>query len=103
LWSASYVFLAGGWAMLALSFLMYIVDLKGCRKPFEPFQAMGMNPLMAFICSGVIAKSYTFFKFSPSAVFGADEFTSLVYSLLFALVIFTILWILYKKHVVIKL
>jgi hypothetical protein len=29
--------------------------------------------------------------------------TSLVYSLLFALVIFTILWILYKKHVVIKL
>ena len=103
LWSASYVFLAGGWAMLALSFLMYIVDLKGCRKPFEPFQAMGMNPLMAFICSGVIAKSYTFFKFSPSAVFGADEFTSLVYSLLFASVIFLILWILYKKHIVIKL
>ena len=37
LWSASYVFYAGGWAMLALSFLMYVVDIKGHSKAFEPF------------------------------------------------------------------
>ena len=103
LWSASYVFYAGGWAMLALSFLMYVVDIKGHSKPFTPFRAMGMNPLMAFICSGVIAKSYTFFSFSPSSIFGANEYTSLLYALIFTTVIFCILWVLYRKNIVIKL
>ena len=103
LWSASYVFYAGGWAMVALAFLMYVVDLKGHAKPFEPFRAMGMNPLMAFVCSGVIAKSYQFFNFSPSRYFGANEYTSLLYALIFVTVIFSILWVLYRKHIVIKL
>lgn len=103
LWSASYVFYAGGWAMLALSFLMYVVDIKGHSKVFEPFRAMGMNPLMAFICSGVIAKSYSFFSFSPSQYFGANEYTSLLYALIFTTVIFCILWVLYRKNIVIKL
>ena len=103
LWSASYVFYAGGWAMLALAFLMYVVDIKGISKPFFPFKVLGLNPLMAFILSGVIAKSYTFFSFSPSAHFGANEYMSLLYALIFATVIFCILWVLYKKKIVIKL
>ena len=103
LWSASYVFYAGGWAMLALAFLMYVVDIKGRSKAFEPFKAMGMNPLMAFICAGVIAKSYSFVGFSPSVVFGANEYTSLLYALIFTFVIFCILWVLYRKNIVIKL
>ena len=89
--------------MLALSFLMYVVDIKGHSKPFTPFRAMGMNPLMAFICSGVIAKSYTFFSFSPSSIFGANEYTSLLYALIFTTLIFCILWVLYRKNIVIKL
>ena len=44
LWSASYVLYAGGWAMLALGFLAFIIDVKGCVKPFEPFRAMGSWP-----------------------------------------------------------
>ena len=103
LWSASYVFYAGGWAMMALAFLMYVVDIKGIQKPFFPFKVLGLNPLMAFILSGVIAKSYTFVSFSPSAVFGANEYTSLLYALIFALVIFCLLYPLYKKNIVIKL
>ena len=103
LWSASYVFYAGGWAMVALAFLMYVVDIKGYAKPFFPFKVLGLNPLMAFILSGVIAKSYVFFGFSTSAYFGANEYTSLLYALIFATVIFCILWVLYKKNIVIKL
>lgn len=103
LWSASYVFYAGGWAMMALSFLMYVIDIKGHGKAFEPFKAMGMNALVAFICSGVIAKSYSFIGFSPYAIFGANEYTSLLYALIFTTLIFCILWILYRKNIVIKL
>ena len=103
LWSASYVFYAGGWSMTALAFLMYVADIKGHLKPFQPFRAMGLNPLMAFICSGVIAKSYVFFGFDPGVHFGASEYTSLLYALIFTSVIFCILWVLYRKNIIIKL
>ncbi len=103
LWSVSYVFYAGGWAMLALAFLAYLLDVKGYEKPFIPFKAMGMNALMAFVFSGVIAKSYGFFGFAPSRYFGANEYTSLLWAFIFVTIIFTLLWILYKKKIVIKL
>lgn len=103
LWSVSYVFYAGGWAMLALAFLSYLLDVKGYAKPFVPFKAMGMNALMAFVLSGVIAKSYVFFGFAPSRCFGANEYTSLLWALIFVTIICILLWILYKKKIVIKL
>ena len=103
LWSISYVFFAGGWAMLALAFLAYLIDIKGYSKPFEPFKAMGMNALMAFVLAGVIAKSYGFFGFAPSRYFGANEYMSLLWALIFVSIIFCILWVLYKKKIVIKL
>lgn len=103
LWSVSYVFYAGGWAMLALAFLAYLLDVKGYEKPFVPFKAMGMNALMAFVFSGVIAKSYGFFGFAPGHYFGANEYTSLLWAFIFVTIIFTLLWILYKKKIVIKL
>lgn len=103
LWSVSYVFYAGGWAMLALAFLAYLLDVKGYEKPFVPFKAMGMNALMAFVFSGVIAKSYGFFGFAPSRYFGANEYLSLLWALIFVTIIFSLLWILYKKKIVIKL
>lgn len=103
LWSVSYVFYAGGWAMLALAFLAYLLDVKGYEKPFVPFKAMGMNALMAFVFSGVIAKSYGFFGFAPSRYFGANEYFSLLWAFIFVTIIFSLLWILYKKKIVIKL
>ena len=103
LWSASYVFYSGGWALLALALLTWIVDVRGHTRAFTPLRAMGMNPLVAFLASGVIAKSYVFFGFSPSAYFGANAYASLSYALLFTLVIFSIQWFLYKKKTVIRL
>lgn len=103
LWSASYVFYAGGWAMLVLGVLMYIIDIRGIEKPFTPFKAMGTNALMAFVVSGVLAKSWRFISFSPSEYFGANEFTSLAWAIIFTLIVFCILWVLYRKKIVIKL
>jgi predicted acyltransferase len=103
LWSASYVLYAGGWAMFALAFFAFAVDVKGGKKYFTPFIAMGTNPLVAFITSGVLAKMIGIIGWSPNSVFGANEYTSLAYSILFMLVIFSIQWILYKKEIIIKL
>jgi len=103
LWSASYVFYSAGWALLVLALLTWVVDVHGHAKPFTPLRAMGMNPLVAFMASGIIVKSYVFFGYSPSRYFGANEYTSLLHALLFAGVIFCIQWFLYKKKTVIRL
>ena len=103
LWSASYVFYAGGWAMLALAFLMYIIDIKGIEKPFTPFKVLGTNSLLAFVVSGFLAKSWRFISFSPSEYFRANEFTSLLWAIIFMLIVISILLVLYRKKIIIKL
>jgi predicted acyltransferase len=103
LWSASYVFYAGGWAMLALGCFAWLIDIRGYEKAFVPFKAMGMNPLTAFVLSGLLAKTFSICGFYPSKYFGANEYTSLAYALIFAFVIFCVQWVLYKKNIVIKL
>lgn len=103
LWSASYVLYAGGWAMLTLAFLMFVIDIKGVKKPFRPFKIMGMNALAAFVLSGIIGKLLPAFGFRSSAYFGANEYMSLLYALIFALVIFICSWALYRKNIIIKL
>ena len=103
MWSASYVFYAGGWSMVALGFLSYVIDIKGKLNWFKPFTIMGKNALMAFVFSGLIAKTLSMIGFSASAYFGANELMSLLWALIFASFIFLLQWILYRKNIIIRL
>lgn len=103
LWTASYVFYAGGWAMLSLAFLIFVVDIRGYGKIFKPFSIMGTNALSAFVLSAVIVKTYSMFGFRPSVWFGANEYLSLCWALIFATTIFLCQWLMYKKNIIIKL
>lgn len=103
LWSASYVFYAAGWSMVGLAFFAYWTDVKSHGKWFEPLIAMGTNPLVAFVTSGVLAKTIPLLGIHVSKYFGANEYTSLLHAILFMLIIFSIQWVLYKKKIVIKL
>jgi len=103
LWSVSFVLYAGGWAMLALCLISFLTDELGWSKIFVPAQAMGMNALMAFILSGCIARLFSVSGWYPGQLyFSANELTSLCYALLFMLLIFCLLWLLYKKKIFIK-
>lgn len=103
LWSVSYVLYAGGWAMVALAFLAFVIDVRGYEKPFKVFRIMGTNALVAFVMSAVIVKTLSLFGFSSAKYFGANEYMSLLWALIFAFIIFSIQWALYKKNIVIKL
>ena len=103
LWSASYVLYAGGWATLALALLSWCIDVKGWEKWFTPAKAMGMNALAAFVLSGLLSKTFSWIGWNPARYFTANEFVSFVYAILFMLVIFAVMWVLYKKKIVIKL
>ena len=111
LWSVSYVFLAGGWAMAVLGVLMYFIDDKGVTRPFTMFKIMGTNALTAFVMSAVISKVFRMLGVSPSNMFnigdvnffGFNEFTSLAWALIFMMIIFSIQYALYRKKIIIKL
>ena len=104
LWSISYVMYAAGWAMIALAFLTFCIDVVGIKKVFSPFKVMGTNALMAFVLSALIAKSYQFIGGMPLREFYAqNNFTSFLHSCVFAIVIFCCLFPLYKKKIFIRL
>jgi predicted acyltransferase len=104
LWSASYVFHAGGWAMLVLAFLIYLIDIKGLEKPFFPFKALGMNALALFVLSGLAMKVlWRYIGWDYTQVFGVNEGMSLLFAVLYLLPHLLIAILLYKKKIFIKL
>ena len=104
LWSVSYVFFTAGWAMLVLAFITWMTDIKGWVKPFTPLRAFGMNPLAIYSLSTLMAITLgSLVGWNYSAVFGANEWMSLLYAILFMLFHLAVAMVLYKKNIVIKL
>lgn len=56
LWTSSYVVFTAGAASLLLGAIIWIVDVRGVRRWSEPFVAFGINPLVAFVGSGIMAR-----------------------------------------------
>ena len=53
LWTSSYALYAGGWSMLVLGLVMWVVDVHGKAGPLTFFNVFGRNPLLAYITSEV--------------------------------------------------
>jgi predicted acyltransferase len=63
LWTSSYVIFTGGMACVTLATVMWIVDWLKIRGWTKPFVIYGMNPIVAFVGSGVLARCiYTLWK-----------------------------------------
>lgn len=121
LWTTSYVFYTGGWATITLAFLIYLIDIKGRERPFYIFKALGHNPLFIFLLSGVVAKTLTYivrwesitgrvvtgarwlYLNGPVALLGDNEWSSLLYALLYVLTFSLIAHSLYKRKIIIKI
>ena len=63
IWTSSYVLFTAGVAALALSVVMWIVDFNRVRRFTAPFVVYGINPIVAFVGSAVMARCiYSIFK-----------------------------------------
>lgn len=121
LWTASYVLYAGGWTLLMLGFFVYLIDIKGKEKWFMPFKALGLNPLFAFVMSGLFAKVFGRLIHWQTAsggtatplswlyhnvcvpVLGDNPAGSLAYAIIYV-ALFTLMAIaLYKRKIIIKI
>jgi predicted acyltransferase len=118
IWTSSYVVFCAGMAVLAIATIMWIVDVHNVKRWTKPFVIYGLNPMVAFVGSGVMARLiYSIFKVNyngkPIALEAAiyqsvfaswldPVNASLAFALTFVLFWFGVLYVLYRKNIVLK-
>ena len=118
LWTSSYVVFTAGIAAVTLATIMWIVDLQKVRGWTRFFVVYGLNPTIAFVGSGVMARCiYSIFKVTHegkriSLQAGIHETlfaswlspinASLAFAVSFVLFWYAILYVLYRKNIVLK-
>ena len=117
LWTSSYVLYTGGLALQGLAICYWLVDQQGYKSWIPPFVAFGINAITAYFVAGILAKLLFFFKVGSGeeaqSLWGflyQNLFTSwlppynasLAWAICFVLVNFAVVWVMYKKKIIIK-
>jgi predicted acyltransferase len=79
IWTSPYVTLTVGWDLVLLSFLIFVVEIKNISSWTYFFQAFGRNPLILYVCSGVVISIISSIPIGDSnlkAVIYENAFTS---------------------------
>ena len=118
LWTSSYVVFTAGFACVVLAACMWLIDFLGVQKWARPFVIYGTNPLVAFVGSGLMARTIdslikvswtgqrtslhqaTFALFFEP--FFAPKFASLLWGLCFVALWLGILTVLYRRNIVLR-
>lgn len=118
LWTSSYVLYAGGWAVLVLSMLYWVIDVQGYKRFTKPFVVYGVNAITVFFLSGLLVRIMNIVPMNLNGkamglkvylyqLIFAPYFTpvnaSLIYAICFTLLWLLILWWMYNKKIIIKI
>ena len=118
LWTSSYVLFTAGMACVALATCMWLIDVHRVTGWTKPFVIYGVNPMIAFLGSGLMARYiYSMQKVeyqgrstaletaiyqSAFASWLSPKTASLAFALTFVLVWLGILTVLYRRRIVLK-
>jgi predicted acyltransferase len=125
LWTPSFCVLMTGWALIVFSAFYWLLDVtphaavrEAAARWTKPFVIYGMNALFVFALSGFLAKMFGYFKFDQpdgtKASLGKLLYapvkalpvgpvnTSLLYALLFNLLMFALAWFMWRKKWFVK-
>ena len=114
LWTSSYVLVTAGIAFLILAILIWIIDIKGNKKPFKAFEIFGTNSLFVFAASGFWVNIMLWIKIDGQSLYSflySQWFFpiagymngSLLFALAHVAVWWLILYIMYRKNIFIKI
>jgi predicted acyltransferase len=120
LWTSSFVLLTGGFALIFLAFLYWAVEIKQWRGVWTmPILVFGMNAIAGFVAdSFVYGPGYSFTVKNPGGgtmswheaaqawlmSLGANAANaSLIYSMAAVLFCWTLLWLLWRKRIFLKI
>jgi predicted acyltransferase len=118
LWTSSYVLFTAGMACVTIATCIWLIDVQRVTWWTRPFVVFGMNPILAFVGSGMLARlmasiikvqrdgqTVSLQKAIYDSAFAswlAPMNASLLYAVCFVLLWFLILAALYKKKVFLK-
>ena len=118
LWTSSYVLFTAGMACVAIATISWIIDIQRVTWWTRPFVIYGVNPIIAFVGSGAMARLiYSLWKVefqgktvSVQSVVYETMFhswleprnASLAFALTFVLFWYAILWALWRKNIIFK-
>ncbi|WP_306550826.1 acyltransferase family protein [Daejeonella sp.] len=118
LWTSSFVLYAGGLATIGLALCYWLIDVQGYKKGTTPFVVYGVNAITVFFLSGLIPRILSMIMVTmPDGTpvnsriwmyetFYTPYFTpinaSLAGAVTFILIWLLILWIMFKKDIIVK-
>ncbi|HTD83019.1 MAG TPA: DUF5009 domain-containing protein, partial [Gemmatimonadaceae bacterium] len=118
LWTSSYVMFTAGMAAVALATIMWIVDHYQVKWWTKPFVVYGVNPIVAFVGSGVMARLiYTLWHVTyqgksvalQDAIYQSvflswlpARVASLAFAIAYVLLWYGILLVLYRRKIILK-
>ena len=118
LWTSSYVVFTAGMACVVLATIMWVVDVRGVTRWTRPWVIYGVNPMIAFVGSGLMARlmysvisvTYDGRRVSLQEAMFRSVFlpwaspinASLAFAVAFVVLWFGILAVLYRRNIILK-
>ncbi len=114
LWTSSYVLYTVGLDLLALSVLLYLIDLHKIKSWTFCFEVLGRNPLFIYVLSEVLVILFLFFRVGDQRLYGwifhhlfqpwaGDYFGSFAFALGILGLCWAVGWMLDKRRIYIKI
>ena len=102
LWTSSMVLVSSGYCFLLMALFYYVIDYKGWRKHTEWLKVYGMNSIVAYM----LAMCVNFSCIGHSLFHGLEQYMGVYYQVLItasnALIVYFILWWMYKKQIFLR-
>jgi predicted acyltransferase len=102
IWTSSMVLVSSGYCFLLMGLFYYLIDYRGYRKHITWLKIYGMNSIAAYM----LAMCIDFRSIPHSIFFGLEQYAGAWYQVLItascAAIIYTILWMMYKQNIFLK-
>lgn len=119
LWTSSYVFFTAGLALQFLALCYWCIDIEGYKRWTKPFVIFGVNAIILFVGTGVMERLMGLIKVPKAdgtrqalqgyiydhayASWLSPNNASLAFAISFILLWLFLMWLLYRKKIIIKI
>jgi predicted acyltransferase len=118
IWTSSYAVYTAGLGAVLLAACVWLVDIQGWRRLAHPFVVLGTNAITLFVLSGMLAKTIGYVKLTRSdgppvslkaliydnlfVPFASPINASLLFAIANLVVLYGVLWVMYKRGIFLK-
>lgn len=113
IWTSSYAVFTAGQAMCTLALCYWLIDIKGSKAWTKPFVIYGINALVVYVASGILARTLFLIRVGDTSLQGwlfqtvfaplaPPKMASLLYALVWIVCWYGVLYVMHKRNIIIK-